>query len=482
VVDDHPGLVDERPVLKELQISGTGVQSRPAFSPHIFRYAVYPTASTEDLTVIASPGDQTDRITVDGKLAEGGKRMALSGLEAGDHVTVEVTDVGGNVMSYELVYLPVGFPVLDVSILDAANVSPGLLYLTATEQPLSGSKCIDASSRCYVMIVDNFGVPVYYRQEEYPSYDFKLQPGGWRSYEALVSHDEFGNTMAEAVVLDQDFQEVGRYAAPGLPNTNHHDFLILPDGDRVFISYVTSSRGSDGSGGAPNTPVTDGVFEEVDTEGHVVFRWSSEDHVPVADSVRPMTSPYDYFHLNSIALEPNGNYLISGRGTSQVYEVDRRTGNILWRLGGTASDFEIVGDPLGTFCGQHTVTRLGNGDILLFDNGQAMTGGLANKTTSCPPAALAAGHAGISRVAEYRLDQEAGVARLVWSYRQGTYAPSSGSAQRLGNGNTLIGWGENSSALLATEVDPSGNKVFELSGVWPDGWTMVSYRVYRFPR
>ena len=65
--------------------------------------------------------------------------------------------------------------------------------------------------------------------------------------------------------------------------------------------------------------------------------------MPLSDSYQPVptspSTPYDYFHINSVNLDTDGNLLISGRRTSTVYKVDRQTGNVIWRLGGKESDF-----------------------------------------------------------------------------------------------------------------------------------------------
>ncbi|NED60298.1 hypothetical protein G3I15_05085, partial [Streptomyces sp. SID10244] len=50
---------------------------------------------------------------------------------------------------------------------------------------------------------------------------------------------------------------------------------------------------------------------------------------------------YDPFHINSIALDPDGDLVISMRDTSTVYDVDIRTGAIKWRLGGKHSTFTL---------------------------------------------------------------------------------------------------------------------------------------------
>jgi hypothetical protein len=126
-------------------------------------------------------------------------------------------------------------------------------------------------------------------------------------------------------------------------------------------------------------------------------------------------------------------------------------------------------DPFPHLCGQHSVTRLANGNLLVFDNGQ-----------NCWPVIAERGRR--TRVVEYRLDEERLEATLVWSYEQpGAYSTAQGSAQRLPNGNTLIGWGTGP-AILATEVNARGEKVFEILAHDDEGDAIESYRAARYPR
>src|SRR5207244_12403356 len=86
--------------------------------------------------------------------------------------------------------------------------------------------------------------------------------------------------------------------------------------------------------------VWDCVLQEIYLKtGLVLFEWHSLDHVPITDSYRrPQKDKlYDYFHFNSIDELPDGNLLVSSRDTHTVYDIDRSTGRIVWRLGGKHS-------------------------------------------------------------------------------------------------------------------------------------------------
>jgi hypothetical protein len=167
-----------------------------------------------------------------------------------------------------------------------------------------------------------------------------------------------------------------------------------------------------------------------------------------------------------VFVDEDGNWTLSARGLSQVLKVDRKTGEVLWRLGGKRNDFTFIDDPYGGLCGQHTATRVKNGNLLLFDNGQ-----------SCWPEVPERGE--LTRVVEYEIDEDDKTARLVWSFAQeGAYSYSQGFAQRLPGGNTFVGWGQGP-PVTATEVDADGNVVFEFTAHGP--MTQAnSYRAYRF--
>src|SRR5204862_775114 len=78
-------------------------------------------------------------------------------------------------------------------------------------------------------------------------------------------------------------------------------------------------------------------------------------------------APFDYFHVNSIDVDTDGNLIVSGRNTHAAYKIDRSTGAVIWRLGGVRSDFRMA--PGTRFAYQHDVRRQPDGTITVFDNG-----------------------------------------------------------------------------------------------------------------
>ena len=114
------------------------------------------------------------------------------------------------------------------------------------------------------------------------------------------------------------------------------------------------------------------MFQEIDIpSGRVLLEWHSLDHIPIEESYWPLSADWDYVHLNSIGVDRDENLLVSSRNTHTIYKLDRRSGAIMWRLGGKRSDFAI--EPAAVFAWQHDARRQPDGTITLFDNGQRVS-------------------------------------------------------------------------------------------------------------
>lgn len=435
------------PVLSDLVITGAQVPLKPSFSPERARYAFIPRSSGASPAVSATAADGLT-LEIAGVVVSSGTSVSLSALAPGSAFDVVVSNRAGASRTYNVQYLPAGFPDLRVTIAE-----PG-----ASSDPIYANlkRGVGGGAASYVTKFDNAGVPLHYRTESIDTYDFKKHAGGFMSYAR-------GREDTEQVVLDADFNDVRRVKTAGLVNTDVHDFHVLPSGHQILMAYEPAERDLTPYGGSGLLVVQDAVLQELDVHGQVVFQWQSWGVLPYDQSLYPNAT--DYAHVNSIELANDGNWLVSVRGFSQVVKLDRSSGAILWRLGGIANEFTFLDDPLGSFCGQHTVSQLADGHLLIFDNGNY-----------CWPESS---DPRVSRVVEYEIDEVAKTARLVWSYtRSGTTSAAQGSAQRLPNGNTFIGWGSNSN-VLATEVDPTGHPVFEVQATSNRGG-FVSYRARRF--
>ena len=291
-------------------------------------------------------------------------------------------------------------------------------------------------------IVDRTGRLVWCRPDTHGQFDFEPLANGHFIHHRL-ENGTFEEIDLDGTVLHEWRDTTAQFGMDG------HDFAMLPNGHALM--FVLEPHAVDTRrvfpGGVEHSKRTDDEISEVRPDGAVAWRWSTFSYVSeaeITDDPGDPLDPKDYqvTHLNTIEPLPDDALMLSLRNMSSLVKVDRKTGAILWRLGGKRSDFRFVGDPLGGFFRQHDARRLPNGNILLFDNGNLHD----------PPE---------SRAVEYRLDERAKTAELVWQYRRSppVFARIGGSSRRLPNGNTIISYGPKG---LVVEVDASSNPVWEI--------------------
>lgn len=255
--------------------------------------------------------------------------------------------------------------------------------------------------------------------------------------------------------------------------TDFHEVKILANGNYLVLGG--SRRSVDMSklvqGGVDTAKVLDAVIEEIEPDGDIVWRWNSKDHTSILDVTRGIdltASTLDYIHVNSLHVDSDNNILISMRNFDEIGKIDRATGAFKWRLGGSESknnQFTWLNDTVNGFRGfshQHSIVRTAPNRIMIMDNGTL-------KPTE------------YSRAVEYELNETLKTIRRVWEYRHtpDVFVRVMGSVERLPNGGTLIGWGQNLDRMVLTELDSAGNVVFEMKNA--TGVNVASYRVGTYP-
>ncbi|HEY8304761.1 MAG TPA: arylsulfotransferase family protein [Solirubrobacteraceae bacterium] len=263
----------------------------------------------------------------------------------------------------------------------------------------------------------------------------------------------------EDIVMDDRYRPVARIAGGNGLRPDLHDFQIVP-GDVAYITaYNPIHCDLAPAGGARDGAILDTAVQEIDMRtGLVRWEWHSLDHVNTAESetTPPKGTPWDWFHLNSIDPEPNGDVFISARSTWAGYQLQRGNGTILWRLGGLASSFGM--GPGTKTAWQHDGRILPDGDVTFFDNG-------SNPRVHSQ-----------SRAVRIALDFKTRQARLraVYTHPNPLLSVSQGNVQTLADGNSVVGYG---AIPEIGEYAKDGGLLF--SAHLP--FAMSSYRSVRFP-
>jgi hypothetical protein len=313
------------------------------------------------------------------------------------------------------------------------------------------------------MILDNDGQPVWLRLLQNEDMDVMAFRAQTYKGERVLTwweglHTGYG--QGQYVIFDSSYREIARFGAQNAYQGDHHEFLITPHDSALITIYAKVAMDLSGVGGPVDGEVLEGIVQEIDIEsGEALFEWHSLDHVGLDESLYEpppdLEAPFDYFHINSIDVYDEDHLLISARRTSALYKVDKRTGEVVWRLGGEKSDFEMGHGTRTDW--QHDARRQGDGTITIFDNG-----GVEKDVQS--------------RGIVVEVDEDDMSATLVGEYTHPSkiLAATQGNLQVLPNGNVFVGWGSEPSY---SEFGPDGKLLYDAS--FPS--QVESYRAFRFP-
>jgi hypothetical protein len=335
------------------------------------------------------------------------------------------------------------------------NVAPGYLLVTPYAGPGQGGPAI----------FDNSGNLVWFHPMPRGTQATNFQVQRYRGHKVLTWWQGYippqGFGEGEDVIADHSYRQIAVVHAGNGYTSDLHDFQLGPNGTAFPTVFNPVRCDLHAAHGPANAAVTDGVYQEIDVKTGLVRReWHSLDHVALTASHPKPTGasllwPYDYFHINSIDVDPGGQLLISSRSTWGVYDVDATTGQVRRQLGGKHSDVKL--GPGTTVAYQHDARELPGGLISIFDNG-------ADPIVHPQ-----------SRGVVVKLNPRNSTVNLVRQYvhPRPLSAGSQGNFQELPNGDAFVGWGPQP---YFSEFSPGGQLLFDARLPAPDS----SYRGYRF--
>ena len=357
----------------------------------------------------------------------------------------------GVAKNYHFRCVPLDFPRLEV--LRPGDPAAGW-YLTT-----SGFASPNPSENGpFLMILDHYGAPVWYKRTPQPMMDLKRLSDGRLAF--TPSRGPFGILEAQGYWLTSlagtgTIKHRTTNPAPDELPTDHHDYLELPGGPnrRAHVSYPIVRDVDLRPFGGEVDDFADGVIQEVDAGDNAIWQWTMSDHFDPASAPFPQdfrstpgfeNTGWDVFHINALDREADGDYVVTVRHMDGVFRVDYPSGDVLWTLGtppstdAGASQLTIVGDPFGGPKRPHDA-RL-NGNVLTMLDNQAGTG---------RP----------SRAVAYTIDVAAGTATMLWEIRNSQVGGATlGSVQRADDGSVLINWGAGLQPII-DERTPDGTRL-----------------------
>jgi hypothetical protein len=400
----------------------------PDFDPTVPDYVTRCNNGPVDVTVDA-PADT--EVAVDGGPAKNGSFTTHVPLQSGQEFEFTTdTDVGTS--RYHVRCLPNGFPNWTFEKFAPAEQK---WYLVALGP--------------YAIMFDGNGVPVWWVTGQ-PG-DLKLLPDGTLAVGAGAP----GNDKRYEI-LDLDGNVLNTVRTVG-SELDAHDMQLLPNGNYMAMTYAPRSNPTDMTayGGPANGIVLDAELQEVQPDGDVVWTWNSQGHISLDETghwwqdfaiPQSVNNQYDVFHMNSMDVDGD-SVVISLRHTDAIYKIDRDTGDVVWKLGGTPTPESLTvqggphpANPLG---GQHYARYHDNGTLTAFDNGW--------EQNRAP------------RGVRFQIDEDAGTATFLEA-KGDPDVPSAvccGSARRSPSGSWVMAWGGGlTTPHPVSEFAPDGSRTF----------------------
>ena len=278
-------------------------------------------------------------------------------------------------------------------------------------------------------------------------------------WQGRISRHGFG--YGEGEIYSSAYRPVASVHAGNGLSEDLHELQLSAGGVAWITAWKPLRCDLAAVGGRADAAAYDTVLQAIDVRtGLVRYEWDPLDHVALSDSYTAPAGasaawPWDWFHLNSIALTADGGLLLSARSTWTLYEIDARSGTVRWRLGGRESSFTL--GPGAMTAWQHDARQIAPDEFSVFDN-------------AGPPSGSS-----VSAGLVLRIDPASASATLLTRVTppRAIFAETQGDLQLLANGDWWLGFGDTGAMA---QLSPTGQLRFE--AFTPRG--AASYRTLRF--
>ncbi|KAI0836421.1 ASST-domain-containing protein [Hypoxylon sp. FL0890] len=325
----------------------------------------------------------------------------------------------------------------------------------------------------------------------YSIWSTNFQAARWRGKDILFSFEGdhnpgYGHGHGHITIMDNHYETIRELRAGNHKLVDKHEFHIINEETGLIQIYQPVARDLTTWGGSPEQQwIVNAIIQELDiATGKVLFEWASLDHVSPDEAILPInpgqagsgfnsSDAWDYFHINSVDKDSDGNYLISARDACSIHKINGTDGSIIWKLNGKDSSFKVPKE--AEFCFQHHARFISQHDnveiISLYDNsahGTEHAGGSEVHTAPTSSGKI------------IKVNTTSWEAELVQAFfpPDDLLSKSQGSIQTLPNGNVLVNWG---SSGAVTEYLPDGTPIFHSyfdSGYL--GLGVENYRAFRY--
>lgn len=276
-----------------------------------------------------------------------------------------------NFTTYYLNTLPTNF--LDFEVENNGDEYDGIYYFTSYTADQSTS---------YVFNTNSDGDVLYYKKCEGFCQQFRKETSsdGKARYVYTAQDLTYGavldmnNIYGKLVVMDENYKVIDEVQYIENERTNNDKtYTIFEYIDDEHYLITTSSREKTNSlGNLGELTLIENNIQEI-KDNKVVFEWRSAEHKELYDYILDMNTikvdeENDYIHINKVIVDPEDNNLIASfRNISTILKIDRKTGDIIWALGGKKDNFNLTQEQ--KFGYQHSLSFTKDHSLMIFDNG-----------------------------------------------------------------------------------------------------------------
>ncbi|WP_379661555.1 aryl-sulfate sulfotransferase [Pseudopedobacter beijingensis] len=146
----------------------------------------------------------------------------------------------------------------------------------------------------------------------------------------------------------------------------HHEVRKDEQGNIYAITFDEKIFDLSSIGGSKQDTVHGDGIVVFNKDGHKIWEWSMLDHLDPLSDPEIMKRKKDWVHANSVFKQKDGNFLLSFRDLNQIWNIDYKTGRVIWKFG-DKGNFEFA--PSDHFSSQHSAHITQNNELMILDNG-----------------------------------------------------------------------------------------------------------------
>lgn len=252
----------------------------------------------------------------------------------------------------------------------------------------------------YVTISDVYGKVMWYERFDEPvrTVDYQLETGKLALMQGTYLFPNDKNTPKPAhqiIVMGLDGK---RYltidASEQTVMYPHHELRLLPGGNMLTLNHTSRQYDLTSVGKPSDSVVWSDIFVEIDPTGKPVWEWNIFDQMdivaywPILKEYRPkMGIMSDFVHTNSLDKDSDGNYYASLYYPEEIWKIDGKTKEVLYKYGPLGDVTVEGGYPLG---GYHSVVVLAPDKFMVVKNPRKLTEPLRAQIIQVDPASKTA--------------------------------------------------------------------------------------------